>query len=396
VPQHLTYSYSSVAQEVVCAPDAISGLPGVLDRAGVTRAMVVCGPSILEKSDVVQRVQTALGDRCAGLFSGVAPHSPVHTLDEAMLLAEQLKPDALVSVGGGSTHDTAKGIATLLGEGGTIHDYQVGFEPPDKIILPDLSPGRVPIITVPTTMGGAEHSRGAGFADKDLGRKVLVADRGTIPASIVIDGQALATTPMSILLSTAMGQLRIAVETVYSTKHNPISDSMALHAISMLVKYLPPCPGQDGNLDVDCLLNTKTAASLASLAGVGGLGLNTATAHHVGGLYDVLLGDANAIMLPHTMRYNAEASADRQALIAQAMGIDTDGMSDYDAALAAADAVENLRVSLGLPGRLRDVGVPEEGLELIAAATLHDRALATNPVPVTDAGPIMDVLRSSW
>ena len=83
-------------------------------------------------------------------------------------------------------------------------------------------------------------------------------------------------------------------------------------------------------------------------------------------------------------------------MIAQAMGIDTDGMSDYDAALAAADAVENLRVSLGLPGRLRDVGVPEEGLELIAAATLHDRALATNPVPVTDAGSIMDVLRSSW
>ena len=390
--QPLTYNYSSVAQEVICAPDAITGLPGVLNRAGVNRAMVVCGPSILEKSDVVQRVKTALGDRCVGLFSGVAPHTPVHTLDEAMRLARELKPDGLVSVGGGSTHDTTKGIATLLGEGGSIQDHQVIFEPPDKIVLPAFSPGRVPLIAVSTTMGAAELSRGAGFADKDLGRKVLVADPGTIPRSIVIDGQALATTPMSILLSTAMGQLRIAVETVYSTKHNPISDSMALHSISMLVRYLPQCPG----LDLNCLLNTKTAASLASLAGVDGLGLNTATAHHVGGLYDVPHGDANAIMLPHTMRFNAEASADRQALIAQAMGIDTAGMSDYDAALAAADAVEDLRNSLGLPGRLRDVGVPEEGLELIAAATLHDRSLATNPRPVTDAGPIMTVLRSSW
>ncbi len=389
--QTLTYSYSSVAQEVVCAPDAISGLPGVLDRAGVSRAMVVCGPSILEKSDVVQRVQAALGDRCLGLFSGVAPHSPVHTLDEAMRLAERLKPDALVSVGGGSTHDTTKGIATLLGEGGSIHDYQVIFEPPDKIVLPDLSPDRVPIIAVSTTMGAAELSRGAGFADKDLGRKVLVADPGTIPRYIVIDGQALATTPMSILLSTAMGQLRVAVESVYSTKHNPISDSLVLQAISMLVKYLPQCP----DLDVDCLLITKTAAAMASLGSVGG-GINTATAHHVGGLYDVPHGDANAIMLPHSMRFNAEASADRQALIAQAMGIDTAGMTDLDAALAAADAVEDLRVSLGLPGRLRDVGVPEEGLELIASATLQDRALATNPRPVTDAGPIMTVLRNSW
>ncbi|MDA0264027.1 MAG: iron-containing alcohol dehydrogenase family protein [Chloroflexi bacterium] len=388
----LTYSHNSVAQEIVCAEDAISGLPGVLDRLGGSRAIVICGPSILEKSDVVSRVQTALGDRCAGLFSGVAPHSPVHALVEAMRLAGDIKPDILVSVGGGSTHDTTKGIATLLGEGGRIHDHQVIFEPPDKIVHPKLSSERVPIVTVPTTMGGAELSRGAGFADKDLGRKVLVADPATIPRSIVIDGQALATTPMHILLSTAMGQMRIAVETVYSTKHNPISDAMALHAIAMLVEYLPRCP----SLDMDCLLNTKTAASLASLAGVGGLGLNTATAHHVGGLYDVPHGDANAIMLPHSMRFNAEASADRQALIAQAMGIDTAGMSDEEAALAAADAVEDLRVSLGLPGRLRDVGVPEEGLELIAAATLHDRALATNPRPVVDAGPIMALLRSSW
>ncbi len=389
--QSLTYTYNSVAQEVVCAEDAISSLPAIVDRLGGTRVMLVCGPSILEKSDVVTRVQAALGDRCVGLFSGVAPHSPVHTLDEAMRMAHDLKPDALVSVGGGSTHDTTKGIATLLGEGGTIHDHQVIFEPPDKVILPIFSGNRVPIITVPTTMGAAELSRGGGFTDKELGRKIVVADPATIPRSIVIDGRALATTPMSILLSTAMGQMRIAVESIYSTKHNPISDSMALHAISMLVKYLPQCPG----LDPDCLLNTKTAASMATMAG-GSLGLNTAMAHHVGGLYEVPHGDANAIMLPHTMRFNSEASADRQALIAQAMGIDTAGMSDHTAALAAADAVENLRDSLGLPGRLRDVGVPEEGLELIAAATLHDRSLATNPSPVTDAGPIMSVLRSSW
>ena len=389
--QALNYNYNSVAQEVVCAEDAISSLPAVLDRLGGTRAMVVCGPSILEKSDVVRRVQDALGDRCVGLFSGVAPHSPVHTLDEAIRLASEIKPDALVSVGGGSTHDTAKGIATLLGEGGTIHDHQAIFEPPDKIILPQLSGDRVPIIAVSTTMGAAELSRGAGFADKDLGRKVSVADPATIPRSIIIDGKALATTPMNILLSTAIGQLRVAIESVYSVKHNPICDSLCLHAISMIVKNLPECP----KLEMECLLNTKTAAAMASLGSVGG-GINTATAHHVGGIFDVPHGDANAIMLPHSMRFNAEASADRQALIAQAMGIDTSGMSDYDAALAAADAVEDLRDSLGLPNRLRDVGVPEEGLELIASATLQDRSLATNPTPVTDAGPIMSVLRSSW
>ena len=333
-----------------------------------------------------------MGERFAGLLSGVAPHSPVATLDAAVALARETGADALVSVGGGSTHDTTKGVATLLAEGGRIHDYEARFEPPDKTTYPDLSSDRLPIITVTTTMGAAELSRGAGFADRDLGRKILVADPNTIPGYIIIDGRALTTTPVSILTSTAMGQLRIAIESVYSTKHNPISDAMALHDIRLLMEHLPRC----SDLDLDCLLNTKTAACMASLAGVGGLGLNTATAHHVGGIFDVPHGEANAILLPHTMRYNAEACADRLALVADAMGIDTSSMTDDEAALSAADGVEDLRRSLGLPDRLRDVGVPEEGLELIASATLHDRALATNPRPVSDAGPIMNVLRRSW
>ena len=388
----LNYTFNSVPHQMVCAPDAISGLPRVLERARASRAMVLCGPSILAHSDVVPRVQEALGDSFVGLYSGVAPHSPVATLDAAVALAREIGPDALISVGGGSTHDTTKGVATLLGEGGRIHDYETYFEPPDTTIYPELSSDRLPIITVPTTMGGAELSRGAGFADRDLGRKILVTDPNTIPGYIVIDGKALATTPLGILTSTAMGQLRIAIETVYATTHNPISDALALHAIRLLVENLPRCSG----LEIDCLLNTKTAACMASLGNLGGLGLNTAIAHHVGGIFDVPHGEANAILLPHTMRYNAEACADRLALIADAMGIDTGGMSDDEAAQAAADGVESLRRSLGLPDRLRDVNVPEEGLELIASATLHDRALATNPRPVSDARPIMTVLRKAW
>ena len=388
----LSYTYNSVKHQIVCDVDAISGLPGILQRAGASRAMVLCGPSILAHSDVVPRVKETLGNQYVGLYSGVAPHSPVATLDAAVALARETGADALVSVGGGSTHDTTKGVATLLAEGGRIHDYEAYFEPPDRVTYPEFSPHRLPIITVTTTMGAAELSRGAGFADRDLGRKILVADPNTIPEYIIIDGKALATTPVRILTSTAIGQLRIAIETVYSTNHNPISDGMALHAIRLLAENLPHCH----ELELDRLLLIKTAASMASLASVGGLGLNTATAHHVGGIFDVPHGEANAILLPHTMRYNAEACADRLALIAEAMGIDISGLTDDDAAHAAADGVENLRRSLGLPDRLRDVGVPEEGLELIASATLHDRALATNPRPVTDAGPIMTVLRQAW
>lgn len=383
---------NSLIKDIICAPDAISGMNDSLDKLGIKRAMLVCGPTVLSKSDVVQRVQNALGERCIGIFSQVAPHSPVEVLQEAVALAREVNPDALVSVGGGSTHDTSKGIALLFAEGGNIHDYECHFEPPDRVFIPETARPKIPIISVPTTMGGAEFSRGGGgFTDKALGRKILASGQGNTHRIVIIDGKALATTPMPILLSTAMGQFRIAVESVYSTAHNPIGDALALSAIKMLVHYLPRCPQRD----LEDLLSTKTAASMASLA-VGGLGLNSAIAHQVGGLYDVPHGEANAILLPHTMRFNLDASADRQALIAEAMGIDTAGMTQAQAGLAAADSVAQLSRKLGLPSRLRQVGVPEQGLELIASAALHDRTLATNPKPIADTGPIIRLLRQAW
>jgi len=313
-------------------------------------------------------------------------------LEEAVSTARELRPDALIAVGGGSTSDTCKGIAVLLAEGGDILDYEVRFEPPDRVFVPETPSEKIPIIAVPTTFGGAEiGSGGGGFTSKSLGRKILMAGDGTTPKFVIIDGKALATTPMSILLSTGIGQLRIAIESVYSIDHHPVGDALALHTIKMLVDYLPLCSSRE----IDYLLQAKSAACMVMIARPG-LGLNTATAHHVGGLYDVPHGEANAILLPHTMRFNLDACADRQALIARAMGIDTSGMTDLDAGMAAADGVHQLCRTLELPERLRDVGVPEEGLELIAAATLHDRGLATNPKPVNDSGPIMTVLREAW
>jgi alcohol dehydrogenase len=317
----------------------------------------------------------------------------VDTVEVGVDTAKETQPDVFISVGGGSTHDTTKAIATLLGEGGDIHDYVIIYEPPNRVIVPPTPSPKLPIISVPTTMGCAEFSRGGGgITDHNLGRKMSLAGEGVTHRTVVIDGQALATTPLRILVSTAIGQLRIAIETVYSTGHNPIGDGMALHAIRLLFDNLPRC--REG--DIDTLLGTKTACAMASLGSFAGLGLNTATCHHVGGLYDVPHGEANAILLPHTMRYNLDACADRQRLIAEAIGVASSGMTDEEAGLAAADAVDGLCRELELPRTLREVGVPEEGLEYIATATLQDRSLSTNPKQVVDAGPIMEVLRAAF
>ena len=389
-----SYKYQPLRQDIICAETAIDALPATVDALGGSRALITCGPTILNACDVVPRVREALGGRYAGIYAGVAPHSPVETVEAGAAVAREAQPDILISVGGGSTHDTTKAMATLLGEGGDIHDYEIIFEPPDKISVPPTPAPKLPIISVPTTMGCAEFSRGGGgITDHRLGRKLIIAGGESVThRTVIIDGQALATTPLRILVSTAIGQLRIAIETVYATGHNPIGDGMALHAIRLLFDNLPRC--QDG--DIDVLLNTKTACAMASLASFGGLGLNTATCHHIGGLYGVPHGEANAILLPHTMRYNLDACADRQRLIAEAIGVAEGGMSDEEAGLAAADAVDGLCRELGLPRTLREAGVPEEGLEYIAAATLHDRSLSSNPKPVRDAGPIMEALRAAY
>ena len=389
----LRYRYNPLHQDIICSETAIEELPATVDGLGARRAMITCGPTILQACNVVPRVQEALGARYVGTYSGVLPHSPVESVEAGAEMAKELSPDVFISVGGGSTHDTTKAMATLLAEGGDIHDYEIIFEPPDRITVPPTPSPKVPILSVPTTMGCAEFSRGGGgITDHHLGRKLILAGEGVTHRTVILDGQALATTPLRILVSTAIGQLRIAIETVYSTGHNPLGDGMALHAIRLLFENLLRC--EDG--DIDTLLNTKTACVMASLGSFAGLGLNTATCHHVGGLYGVPHGEANAILLPHTMRYNLDASANRQRLIAEAIGVGSSGMTDEEAGLAAADAVDGLCRELALPRRLRDVDVPEDGLEYIAAATLHDRSLSTNPKPVTDAGPIMDVLRAAY
>ncbi len=389
----LSYRYNPLHQDIICSESAIDDLAKTVDSLGCSRALITCGPTILRSCDVVPRVQEALGSRYVGTYSGVAPHSPVETVEAGVQMAKETQPDVFISVGGGSTHDTTKAMATLLAEGGDIHDYEIIFEPPNRITVPPTPSPKLPILAVPTTMGCAEFSRGGGgITDHQLGRKLILAGEGVAPHTVILDGQALATTPLRILVSTAIGQLRIAIETVYSTGRNPIGDGMALHAIRLLFENLPRC--KDG--DIDTLLNTKTACAMASLGSFGGLGLNTATCHHVGGLYGVPHGEANGILLPHTMRYNLDVCADRQRLIAEAIGVADAGMTDEEAGLAAADAVDALCRELGLPRTLRDVDVPEEGLEYIAAATLHDRGLSTNPKPIADAGPIMEVLRAAY
>ena len=389
--EQLSFIHQGVAHRIVCGRDSIASLRDEVEGLGAKRAMVMCGPSILKHSDVVGRVQKALGDKYVGIFSGAQPHVPLDTVAPAVESARELKADVFISVGGGSTHDTTRCTVILLAEGGNLRDHGIRVEPPNKRITPKLSRPKLPVIAVSTTFGAAEYGGSGGFADKELGRYVQVNDSKTAPKVKIIDGLALTTTPLDILLSTGLGQLRVAIESIYSREHNPISDALCLHGIRLLKRLLPLC----GDRDVEMLLHAKVAAGLPAIAKVQ-KGLNTAMAHQIGGIYNVDHGIANAIPLPYTMRFNLEASAPQQALIAEALGVKVSGLSDAEAGLAAADEVAALTKSLGVATRLRDVGIAEHSLEAIAKNTMLDKHIPTNPKRITSHQQILEVLQQAW
>jgi 1,3-propanediol dehydrogenase len=195
-----------------------------------------------------------------------------------------------------------------------------------------------------------------------------------------------------------MGQLRVAIEAYASTAHNPMSDALALHAIRTLGLTLQ---GEWTN-DEDRLLRIKGACMLASMGqsamgmGAGKLGVNSAIAHQLGAIGDLAHGEANSILLPHTITFNSRALDKRFHLIAEAMGVSRAGRDVEDVAQDVAKRVTLLSTGLGVPIRLRDVGVSPESFEQIAIATLRDSSIATNPVPITSKAQIIQLLQVAW
>jgi alcohol dehydrogenase len=307
-----------------------------------------------------------------------------------------MEADLLISLGGGSAHDTAKGIAVLIAEGGNnILDYRVIFEPPDKMEIPILRHQKLPIITIATTLAGAEVIGAAGYTDPATKLKKIVVDPKLTPQLVIYDPEVALTTPVQVFVSSGMNTFDHCVETVYSKKHQYISDTLALKAISTLTDCLPKCVEDEH--DLDARAKAQVASFMAALAYSNSwLGINHAICHCLGARYGVPHGIANAIMLPHGMHFNLDVTEDRQAMIAEAMGIGTNDMSHLEAGEAAAHNINQLNKKLGLPRRLKDVGVPEEGLALLAEDTMQDRQLYFNPKPIKNKEQVLDILRNAW
>ncbi|MCU1281332.1 MAG: L-threonine dehydrogenase [bacterium] len=356
-------------------------------RLGIERAMIVTDRVMRERTDVVARVEKALGARLGAIYDGVIPDTGVECIDEGARQAKEHGCDGLVSVGGGSAIDTAKGMAIVLTEGGSIRDHQGASR---------LSRRQTPHIAVPTTAGtGSEVSLYIVVKDERAHEKMHFMDDRIIPDAAVLDPSVTVAMPPQLTAATGMDALTHAIEAYTSINQNPIADGLALQAIRLIARHLPRAVAEP----TDKLARGQMliAANIAGMAfNSTGVGLVHAMAHVVGARHGVHHGTANAICLPHVIRFNADELGACYRDVAEALGVDARDLGDEMAGEAAAQAVALLSARIKLPSKLREVGVPEGDLEACAEGSLSDGAIVYNGKFAAEKDLVLGVYKNAF
>jgi alcohol dehydrogenase len=372
---------------VVFGDGTVTELALECKRLGIERAMIVTDRVMRERTDVVARVERALGARLGAIYDGVIPDTGVEVIDMGAQLARDERCDGLVSVGGGSAIDTAKGMAIVLTEGGSIRDHQGASR---------LSRRQTPHIAVPTTAGtGSEVSLYIVVKDRNAHEKMHFMDDRIIPDAAILDPSVTVAMPAGLTAATGMDALTHAIEAYTSINKNPIADGLALQAMRLVARHLPRAVAEPDNKVARGQM--LIAANIAGLAfNSTGVGLVHAMAHVVGARHGVHHGTANAICLPHVIRFNADELGACYRDVAEALGVDARDLGDEMAGEAAAQAVAQLSARIKLPARLRDVGVPEADLEACAEGSLSDGAIVYNGKLAADKELVLGVYKNAF
>jgi alcohol dehydrogenase class IV len=356
-------------------------------RLGIERALVVTDRVMRERTDVVARAEKALGGRLGGIYDGVIPDTGVEVIDEGARMAKERGCDGLVSVGGGSAIDTAKGMAIVITEGGSIRDHQGSSR---------LSRRQTPHIAVPTTAGtGSEVSLYIVVKDQRAHEKMHFMDDRIIPDAAILDPSVTVAMPPQLTAATGMDALTHAIEAYTSINKNPVADGLALQAMRLIARHLGRAVAEPN--DKVARGQMLIAANIAGMAfNSTGVGLVHAMAHVVGARHGVHHGTANAICLPHVIRFNADELGACYRDVAEALGVDARDLGDEMAGEAAAQAVAQLSARVQLPPRLRDVGVPEADLDACAEGSLSDGAIVYNGKFAADKELLLGVYRNAY
>lgn len=353
-------------------PDAIKQLGAELNTRNFSKALIVTDKALVDIKLVDHLTEELAAHNIAfAIFDGVKPNPTETNIEQGLELLNAEDCDLVISFGGGSSHDCAKGIALVAANGGHIRDYSKGVHLSTK---PQL-----PLVTVNTTAGTAsEMTIFAIVTNEKDETKYPVVDKNLTPIIAVNDSELMVAMPKFLTAATGMDALTHAVEAYVSTAATPITDASAIKAIELISSNLKAAV--DNGEDRKARDAMQYGEYLAGMAfSNASLGYVHSMAHQLGGVYDLVHGLCNAILLPHVSRFNATLATERFADIAKAMGVDVTGMSATEAAEAGILAIETLSESVGTAQQLSDLGVKQDKLEFMAVNALNDACSLTNP-----------------
>ena len=344
-------------------------------KLGFKKALIVTD-KILNDIGLVSSVTEKLGAEgiISVIFDGTQPNPTCCNVEDGLKLLQENDCDFVISLGGGSPHDCAKGIALVAANGGSIRDYE-GVDVSEK--------PQFPLVAINTTAGTAsEITRFCIITDEERHVKMAIVDKNTTPLMSVNDPALMTGMPKSLTAATGMDALTHAVEAYVSIIATPVTDCCAIKAIELIAEYLENAVNNGDDMEA------REQMAYAQL--LGGMAFNNASlgyvhamAHQLGGFYDLPHGVCNAILLPHVQAYNAQVASERLAHVAVALGEDIEGLSIEAAAEKAVTAIKALSARIGIPAGLKELGVKNEDFPTLTENALKDACGLTNPKQAT-------------
>lgn len=372
-----SFTYSLHSQEIIFDAASLARLREVVTRYGWEKLVLYTSQSMRARGRV-QEIHNLVGARLAAVRDDIQPHVQDKQVLPSVMIAKEVGADAIIALGGGSVLGMAKAIvSTLRKERGS-----------------DLP---VPIIAIPTTYAGSEMTPvyGVTHTNETPPRKVTVNDPSIVPRVVMYDPELTLDLSPELTASTGINAFAHCIEALYSKTRNPLSSAAALDGIRHIYGALLDCVQDGDNLSArtEMLLGSHLAGlSLASVS----MGIHHGLCHVLGGTANIPHGVANAIILPHAIRFNADATATELLPAARAMGISENGINPTGVIEAMADAISDWIRRMDLPQRLRDAGVNQSDLPNLAEIAFQSRTVQNNPKPVKDVAQIEALLRQAW
>ncbi len=387
------FQHVSHELRIYCGEESLSALARELKRNGCQRAVIVCGSSV-SRSAAMGLLHDALGDVLVGGSHAVKSNSPVAAVEEVARSLGQLKADAVIAVGGGSAAVTARAASILLAEGKPAHELCTRRGPDGAFDSPRLVAGKLPQFVVPTTPSTAFVKAGSAVHDPETGQRLALFDPKTRAKAVFIHPEFLRTSPPELVQSASLNTLSTAIEALESPKCDPFSEAMLVHSLRLIA-------GNIGTLSFEDVPAWERLVVAAVLCGRGteqaGGGLASVLAHAIGHRSHVANGIVNAIVLPHTMRFNAPATQHSAARIVAGLGNATaDGRSRLLDTAYAVDCLEALLARLAIPRRLRDIGIAQDHLSDIVEAAMCDWFISRSARRVSSADEVRAIVESAW